>query len=1448
MTLQRDGNRRRGLGICLGASNVKLAVLSEENGSVQVESVEVHNHESNPRAVFTKLLSTIDPTTFDTIGLTGRKFRDMVALPSITEPEAVEYALAHVRTIDKDHAKHYAAVASLGAENFVVYVLDREGNVASVETGNKCASGTGEFFLQQIGRMDIDTDRAVDLAASSEIYRVSGRCSVFCKSDCTHALNKGIPIGRVTAGLSKMMSEKVMDLLERIQDKKLIAVGGVTQNRVVMDYLGQSVDDLWIPPHAEAFEAVGAALYGLKKGQKPVIDMDHLFVEGRTSFSFLPPISQGEELVDFKESNRGVAKEGDECVVGLDVGSTTTKAVVVRLEDDAVLASVYLRTNGNPVGASRQCYRELISQLGIPVKLVGLATTGSGRQIAGLHAGTDNIINEIIAHATGAAHFDKEVDTIFEIGGQDAKYTYLTNAVPSDYAMNEACSAGTGSFLEESAKESLGIDFRSIADIAVQGTRPPNFNDQCAAFISSDIKTATHEGIGREDIVAGLVYSICMNYVNRVKGQRRAGTKIFMQGGVCYNRAVPLAMANLIGKPIVVPPDPGLIGAFGVALELKDRLASGLANRASVDLAALADREIEFGKRFTCAGGKEKCDRGCEINMIVIDGKKYPFGGACNKYYNQVHHLSFDAADFDFAKKRQELLFQGHATESVTEESAPTIGISRSYLTNNFYPLYHKFFTELGFRIVLSDDVDSDGIKRKRSAFCYPGEIAHGCLANLLKKETDYLFLPVIVELHVENSVSSKKEHQCTCMLMQSEAYWLKSAFRGKIDEQKVLSPVVNFRLGFESQATVFADLAQRLGRTRKQGMSAYQKAVNNQRAFNAELRRIGSELLSELAKDPQKTAIVLFGRTYNAFADEGNLGIPTKFASRGITVIPWDFLPIENEPCDENMCWANGQFLLRASSFVKNNPQLFGAFITNFSCGPDSFLLGYFRDIMKTKPSLTLELDSHTADAGVNTRIEAFLDIVTRYRELGKQDDPERAFTPARVDIRKKGPVFVTSEGGEVSLFDPRVHVLMPAMGRFTSQLLAATLRGGGIRASCADGYDFEVLKVGRANSSCKECLPLQLTVGGLMEYMANRTDPDEMLVYFMPTATGNCRFTQYSVFLNNLIRKHQYRNVALLTLTTENSYAGMPNALLLNALKAIVVSDVIDDIFNTLNVLAVDKEKALVTLDNQWVRIVDVFEKSQGKGLYRVLEDVARELKQIPLRYPLSEAKVVALLGEIFVRRTEFACQDIADRLARRDIILRRAPVFEWMKYIDQMVVEGVYEPDFTMKDRLEFWGKMFLQNRYENSIKKALAQSGLYEPERIDVKKLLNYGKNFFDLDFTGESILVAGSFFKEILHSVQGVISIGPFACMPTRVIEAVLSAESNLSTKLKLDKRVKNAAASRLEGDSSMSLPFLSIESDGNPFPQIVEARVEAFCLQVERMHQRITGKHEMVVS
>ena len=1428
---------RRAIGICLGASSIQAVELLEADGApAAVSRTSVVAHEGDARGALEKLLADWDAGSAASVLFTGRKLRRRISAESISEPEALEWGLSFLRA-ETGWTGEATAVASLGAENFVVYRMDGADHVSSVETGSKCASGTGEFFLQQIGRMAVSPREAVELAQGAEIYKVSGRCTVFCKSDCTHALNKGVPVGRVSAGLCRMMADKVLELLQKADVRGVLAVGGVTRNEVIMGHLREALPGFSLPPQADCFEALGAAYRALREGNATVFDPARLFEDERASFEFLPSISEGESLVRFAESTDGQVVEGDECVVGLDVGSTTTKAVVLRLSDDAVLASIYLRTNGDPVGASRRCYAALHEQVGEKARIVGISTTGSGRHIAGLHAGTPAVINEIVAHATGAAHFDPEVDTIFEIGGQDAKYTHLTQGVPSDYAMNEACSAGTGSFIEEAARESLRVATEEIAPIALSAARAPNFSDQCAAFIGSDIKTAVQEGLTREEIAAGLVYSICQNYVNRVKGQRAVGRKVFMQGGVCYNKAVPLAMANLLGKEIVVPPSPGLMGAFGVALELKERIGRGAVEKSEFVLRELSEREVKNEKPFICRGGAEKCDRGCEIAMLSINGKKYPFGGACYKYYSAgASGVKADRAEHDHVARRQDLVF-APIPDPAEAGRAPRVGIPRSFLTNQFLPYWAAFFSELGCQVVLSEEVDPDGIRRKHADFCYPAEIAHGALSDLLGRELDFVFLPKLFSLPVPGG-NGERAWQSTCLLLMSESYWLQQTFRKDLSRVQLLEPELDLAKGLDAQFEVLEALAAQLGRTRGQGRAAAEKAVAAQERFAAELRQVGRRALERLEAHPERTGVVLFGRPYNAFAKEANMGIPAKFASRGVDVIPWDALVFESEPVDPDINWAIGQNLLRAARVVARHPQLFGTWVTNFSCGPDSFLVGYFRDAMGEKPSLTLELDSHTADAGVNTRIEAFLDIVDKFRQVNVPKPPPPPFRAAEVRIRDAQGWFVDSEGRETPMKgDPKVHVVFPSMGTLGTQGLAAIFNGIGFRATALPIPDVDALRLGRGNSSCKECLPLQLVCGSLLRYLRDRADQGEHMVFFMPTSAGGCRLTQYSVYLRKLVEKHRIPNVAFLSLTNTNGYGGLATSDVLNALKSIILSDVMEDVRAAIPVLAADPAQAMRVFDEQWDRLLESFRERRARDLFPLVKDVARVLSGIPRRRELADVPKVALHGEMYVRRDEFSCQDLTERFARRGILAKRAHVFEYLAYSDWNVDRNIWQNRFGLRKRAAHKIKLHLQKGYERKIKYALARSGFYELEMLDIGALVRYGTEYFDVRFTGESLILVGTFWKDILHAAHGVVSIGPFACMPTRIIESVLSSDTSAETKRRLD--AKTGLGTVAVPDSVKHLPFLSIESDGNPFPQIVDTRVEAFCLQVERLHRTL---------
>jgi predicted nucleotide-binding protein (sugar kinase/HSP70/actin superfamily) len=414
------------------------------------------------------------------------------------------------------------------------------------------------------------------------------------------------------------------------------------------------------------------------------------------------------------------------------------------------------------------------------------------------------------------------------------------------------------------------------------------------------------------------------------------------------------------------------------------------------------------------------------------------------------------------------------------------------------------------------------------------------------------------------------------------------------------------------------------------------------------------------------------------------------------------------------------------------------------------------------------------------------------------------------------------------------KVHVLFPSMGRTICEGVAAAFTGIGYDASPVDLPDMDVLQKGRGNTSCKECLPLILTTGSILSYLKNRKNPDELLIYFMPTSAGSCRFCQYHVFINKLIEKNQIRDVALLSLTAENSYAGLKPLEMIKILRATTIADVMDDIHNAIFTLAEDREQGIKVFNEEWQRIKDSM--SSDGNVYNALKEAAHNLSKIPLKHKLSDAKAVIIMGEIYVRKDEFSSKDLLDRLAKKGIVAKRAPVLEWMYYIDYLVKHGIEDARFTLRGKAEFYAKLAIQRRTEKKVKSILAKSGLYHYELINMDKMMEYGQKFVDKRLGAETIIILGAFFMDILHSCQGVISIGPFGCMPSKVVEAILTVESTLDNKIALEKNPG------LRDKYPPKLPFLCIESDGNPFPQIIGARIEAFCLQVQRIHEIMNKK------
>ena len=654
-------------GINIGALSVKVVALHGERRDARVAL-----HCGRPLDTLKTMLAQAEFADVEYFGVSGQ-------LGHLTEVAAIRRAL---RELEGD----FDAVASLGGEAFLVYFLTR-GRITNVLSHNKCAAGSGEFLVQQIGRMGLGMEAAVELSLQGKVVPLASRCSVHCKSDITHKLNRNEAApADILHTLHDSMANKVVALLEKGQRsrRRVLLIGGVSRNAAMLAALRTKLPDteFAVRPESPWFEAWGTALL---TRDEPLHRSPKLSIP--PNLGRLPPLNRyGDRVQIIPAPPRELPPDGP-MVLGVDAGSTTTKAVLLNPVTGGIVASHYLRTQGDPVASLRACLQALAGQVGNrPIGLIG--TTGSAREIVGAYMGTEYVFNEISAHAAGAGHFDSEVDTILEIGGQDSKYIHLRNGVPIDYAMNNACSAGTGSFLEESARSDLGVTVSEISSVALGASSPVHFKATCAAFINSDIRAAQQQGHSHDDIVAGLVYAIAANYLTKVKGPRCVGRKVFLQGGVALNRALGHAFAHLVGRQVVIPPHPELLGALGVAL-LALKRSNGRAGTPT-ELGALAAPELERVGRFSC----HACKLYCAIDRFKVGGRVFPFGGRCSLYESVWKRKTRSAQAPDLIEKRTTVLFGRSSGNPV--KSGRRIGIPKALLTHSLHPLFATFFSGLG--------------------------------------------------------------------------------------------------------------------------------------------------------------------------------------------------------------------------------------------------------------------------------------------------------------------------------------------------------------------------------------------------------------------------------------------------------------------------------------------------------------------------------------------------------------------------------------------------------------------------------------------------------------------------------------------------------------------------------------------------------------------------------
>jgi len=1402
------------LGIDVGSTSIKVCLLAE--GRERWSEVRAHDGDL-PGTVRALLGSHHVPAGVPTM-VTGAEGRRQLRIDGIIAPVAVERALSAL-------GEQVGAVVSVGGEDLVVYTVDGDGRIVNTYAGNKCASGTGEFFAQQLKRMDLGLDAvAKQEVHDASVYRLSSRCSVFMKSDCTHKLNKGEADKHdIVLSLSHVMSRKVVEFLTkaRIEGGRVLFVGGATKNPHLVRFVREQLPDVEfvVPPEAPYLEAFGAAHLARQEG-RPLPALDALMSEADVVYARGEPLSKAADKVTFAASRRSPIRAGRTYVMGVDGGSTTTKVALIDPETKEIVASHYGRTLGDPVAALKDCLRRVRAQvrdaLGpdarIPVSMV--STTGSSRELLGVFCGTQAVFNEIIAHTAGTTFFDPDIDTIFEIGGQDAKYVHLRNNVPVDYAMNEACSAGTGSFLEESASGDLDIHRADeIGPVAMAATNPLKFGEHCSAFINSDIRKAIQQGATREDIVAGLVLSIVSNYLNRVVGNRRTGNRIVLQGGVAKNPAVANAFALLLDKPILVPPDPELMGCFGVALLAIKKEQEGLLQPQPLDIDELLQRTIVYEKEFRCRA----CDNDCPIRLLRAGEIRYAFGGRCNKYANQRKKTEKRKDIVDWVDTRHTLFFDKYAGKArPAGPSGVIVAVPDAFSVHSLWPLYSTFFATLGVEVRLESNVSDKGVARCESSYCYPAEIAHGTMASAVASDAHYWFVP-----HFKAMESTQDDAQaCLCPLTQGAPYYLRTAFG--LEDRRILKPLIDFSQGYEAGAEPMIQVGVQLGFSRGAAAGAFERGVAAQKACLAEMHAIGARVIQE-AEAADRPVIVLCGRPYNALTSMANMGIPRKFSTRGYSVLPFDFLPVDDETIFPNMYWHYGQQDLKAATAIKRHKNLFACYVTNFSCAPDSFILHYLRWISNTKPFLVLELDSHTADAGLDTRIEAFLDIIEGYRRAKVTERPMMVERDWDVVLEADSAHLVHTRTGErVALQDPRVQLVWPSMDGLTTRLIAQAARCFGIDSVALRPSDVTTAARARAVASGKECIPALLVLGSFLEFFSRTTlDPNRIYLLFMPLTTGPCRTGQYAVFYQNLFQELGYTNVCTLSLNSDNSYMELGKGFNRRAWVNICVGDVMRDIETSLRAVAVDTRAAQRELDDIKEDLVEAA-GGDSSALIAALPAAAERIARIPVKRKAHDARKVLVVGEIFVRRDDYSVETLVSHLAERGIVAKITGLAEWIHYLDwdqvrknKAALAGKprwlqpFAPELRKLAWLEI--EMRWKDYQEHRILNALGKTGLVPDAPHGMKHIMARASEFTTPELESEATLSPCVASIAMEEGWDGVAVIAPFACLPGRLIEALYAPWAR-----------------------SRGMPILCLENDGNPYPPNVVSRIEVFAHNVRR--------------
>ena len=1069
-------------GIDIGSVALSLAV-------VNTKGVVVHSsykfHQGAISETMREMLNEVDIKSIGGIAMTSSG-------PDILEG-AYRYdaQIAMIAAVKKYH-KQVGSILFVGGENFGLITFNEKGEYERFRSNSSCAAGTGSFLDQQARRLNlksIETLSTVAFCNQDSTPKIATRCAVFAKTDLIHAQQEGYSIGQISDGLCEGLAKNVVDTLitETGVPEPLVLAGGVSMNDAVVKHLAAMLKaEPVIAEYAHLYGSIGAALLFMEETAPLPLSVqtwDDLFIKQTHEKSYgYPPLQMelstypdfsSHENYLFKPANKSAPIEVDiyrplaekqNVYLGLDIGSTSTKAVLINNRNET-LAGLYTQTAGAPLQAVQAIFEAIddISQKhACSFIFDGVGTTGSGRKFIGRIINADLIIDEITAHARAAYELNKETDTILEIGGQDAKFTTMKNGMVTFSVMNNVCAAGTGSFIEEQAVK-LGVSLNDYSNRAMNSPSPVS-SDRCTVFMERDINNYLSEGYTVDEVLASVLHSVCENYLAKVALEASIGHNICFQGATARNRALVAAFEHRLKKPIFVSPFCHLTGALGGALILAENAVKGSAFRG-----LSLHRENIPVENEVC----ELCHNNCKINKVTVQGETVAFGFLCGRDYDTKRYIGKSKINYDLIREYKRAFPAPKKPASFKKHIR--IGLPHALHMAEEMPLWKHFFAALGVETVSSENIKTAvkiGKKLAGAEFCAPVSAYLGHV-NYLVDKCDYIFLP----FYLEAKKQKDEDYRYYCYYTQfapSIAAGMKSLRR----KHKLIMPVIDHQ-SFQSRIELFSILKTILNTGYWEIYNAYEAAISYYQDGRKNLKNVYER---EKAAH-NEISIALLGRPYAVMQNSMNKGIPDIFAGMDIKAFHHDMLPLDEEDISEiapllkRLHWNHAARILKASLYIARTPGLYPVYVTSFKCSPDAFTLEYFKRIMDkySKPYLVLELDEHDSNVGYETRIEA---AVRSFNNHHKNKNL-RLLSSRLLPLNSEG----TSKIKDKTL-------LFPSFDPINSKLMEAVFIREGIDARVVPLTEKTIQRGLRTNTG--QCLPVNLIAQSYMDYIEeNLLDP---------------------------------------------------------------------------------------------------------------------------------------------------------------------------------------------------------------------------------------------------------------------------------------------------------------------------------------------------------------------